>query len=298
MSLQKRKIGYWAITFRNKHHEEQNNIFDVEKFNHFMTFLNELSENERLLNDQSQNKAFSFDKVISEKKNGKILIKIIFKSCKYHHSPNYMSSTDGSERKSEKRLDEGDKELTHVSMRLDSDEAFVIVEQRRNGIAMGKIMYYLNRFWGRYLTSDDEYCEYDLAWARVLDDDFIEALNNANRICSAEVWLEKKYVGSEYLNLINLTETAEKEVSIIIKAKRRESLIKESLKSMYYKCISEEDKISRIRLKGKDIDKFDVLIDSMDNKRTKEITVDLKENGIVDSYSIFAKMEELLGIKE
>ena len=54
--------------------------------------------------------------------------------------------------------------------------------------------------------------------------------------------------------------------------------------------------ISRIRVRGKDINKMSVTIDSLDGKKVDEVTVNLQENGIVDSYSFFSKIEELLGV--
>ena len=55
---------------------------------------------------------------------------------------------------------------------------------------------------------------------------------------------------------------------------------------------------NRIRIRGRDDNKMSILLDSMNGKKVDEITVDLKENGIVDSYSIFSKLEELLGVNE
>lgn len=41
-----------------------------------------------------------------------------------------------------------------------------------------------------------------------------------------------------------------------------------------------------------------VIIDSLKGKRVEEVTVDLTPNGVVDSYSIFAKIEEVMGVTE
>ena len=43
---------------------------------------------------------------------------------------------------------------------------------------------------------------------------------------------------------------------------------------------------------------MDVTLDSLQQKKKQEIIVELRENGTVDTYSIFAKMEELFGITE
>ena len=41
-----------------------------------------------------------------------------------------------------------------------------------------------------------------------------------------------------------------------------------------------------------------MILDSMNAKKKQEIVVELKENGTVDSYSIFSKMEDILGVTE
>ena len=55
---------------------------------------------------------------------------------------------------------------------------------------------------------------------------------------------------------------------------------------------------NRIRIHAKDIDKLDVVIDSVGEKKVDEITVELNDNGTVNSHSIFAKIEELMGVTE
>lgn len=45
---------------------------------------------------------------------------MVFKSYKYNHSHDYMSSIDGSEHPTDKKIVEGDKELTHVMMNVTS----------------------------------------------------------------------------------------------------------------------------------------------------------------------------------
>lgn len=43
---------------------------------------------------------------------------------------------------------------------------------------------------------------------------------------------------------------------------------------------------------------MNIMIDSLHQKKMEEVTVDLLPNGVVDTYSIFAKIEEVLGVTE
>ena len=44
------------------------------------------------------------------------------------------------------------------------------------------------------------------------------------------------------------------------------------------------------------VNKMSVTIDSLNGKKVDEITVNLLENGVVDTYSILSRLEEILGV--
>ena len=81
-----------------------------------------------------------------------------------------------------------------------------------------------------------------------------------------------------------------------MKAKPRQSLAKRGIEKVFTALTTGGTEISRIRVRGKDINKMSVTIDSLNGKKVDEVTVNLQENGIVDSYSLFSKIEELLGV--
>ncbi len=82
---------------------------------------------------------------------------------------------------------------------------------------------------------------------------------------------------------------------VTMKAKPRTSLAKRGIERAYTALTTGGTEVSRIRVRGKDVNRMSVTIDSFNGKKTDEITVKLHENGIVDSYSLFSKMAELLG---
>ncbi len=83
-----------------------------------------------------------------------------------------------------------------------------------------------------------------------------------------------------------------------VKAKRSRSLSKQSIQKAFNKLFSSKSKLNRIRIFAKDDQNMNVVLDSLNAKKRQEIIVDLKDNGIVDSYSIFSKMEDILGVTE
>lgn len=294
MSVQKRKLSYWGLEFASG----DAHFFDTQLFCNFLEYVRGLSDTDKLFRDEKNNKAVALSSIRGETKQGIHLYKIIFKSCKYNHSPDYMSSTDGSERPTDKQLYEGDKELTHMCMRIDGSEAFTIFEERRNGVTMGGVVRYFNKLFHLFLRQEGITDNFYL-WASIIPpDDFLTALDSADRISVAELFVENKVLGSGYLGLMDVDANARNDLMMILKSKPRQSLPKRALKHAFQSLTTEGSKVSRIRLYGKDINKMSIMIDSLKGKRMEEVTVNLTPNGVVDSYSIFAKIEEVLGVTE
>lgn len=294
MSVQKRKLSYWGIEFVSG----DNHFFDAPLFCRFLSYVQGLPADEKLFRDEKNNKAVALSSIRDETKQGLHLFKIVFKSCKYNHSPDYMSSTDGSERPTDKQLYEGDKELTHMCMRIDGNEAFTIFEDRRNGVTMGGVVKYFNKLLHTFLAQEGITDNFYL-WASIIPpEDFLTALEAADRVSVAELFVEKKVLGSKYLGLMDVDANSQDDLVITLKSKPRQSLPKRAIKQTFLSLTTEGSKVSRIRLYGKDINKMSVMIDSLKGKRVEEVTVDLTPNGIVDSYSIFIKIEEVMGVTE
>ena len=294
MSVQKRKLSYWGIEFASG----DTHYFDPQLFCRFLEYVNSLAEGDKLFRDEKNNKAVALSSIRDETKQGLHLYKIIFKSCKYNHSPDYMSSTDGSERPTDKRLDEGDKELTHMCMRIDGNEAYTIFEERRNGVTMGGVIKYFNKLLHTFLSQEGIEDNFYL-WASIIPpDDFLTALDTADRISVAQLFVEKRVLGSGYLGIMDVDANSQNDLLMTLKSNPRQSLPKRALRQAFLSITTEGTEINRIRLYGKDINKMNITIDSLGGKRVEEVTVDLTPNGIVDSYSIFAKIEEVLGVTE
>ena len=294
MSIQKRKLSYYGIDFLSG----EDHCFDSHIFCEFLSYLDSLSASKKLFNDTKTNKAVSLASIYDETKEGIHLYKIVFKSCKYNHSPDYMSSADGTERASDKKLYEGDKELTHMCMRIGGDEAYTVFEDRKNGVSIGGVITYFNRHFKSYLQSRN-LNDKSILWAgAVPPDDFLTALSNSKRVSIADIFVDKAVLGSGYLNLMETDATSQENLVMTLKSKYKQSLPKHAIQSAYRKIATGGDVIKRIRLYGKDINGMNTVIDSLNQKKTDEVIVDLMPNGTVDTYSIFSKMEEILGVTE
>lgn len=293
MSTKKRKISYWSIDFLSG----DDHYFDPDIFCGFMTYMQNVEDIKRLIRNEKQNKAVALESIYEENRKGLHFYKVIFKSCKYNHSPDYMSSIDGSERPTDKLLTEGDKELTHMCFRIDENEVYIVFEERRNGVSIGGVVAYLNEFLKSFINENDDLeDDFCLEASIIPPDDFLTALGKTKRIASVELFVQKKILGTEYLGLMDDDINSQEDLIIWTKAKPRKSLTKRTVEKVFTKLTSSGSEISRIRVRGKDINKMNVTIDSLNGKKVDEVIVNLQENGIVDSDSMFSQFEKLLGV--
>lgn len=295
MSSQKRKISYWGVEFLRG----DDVFFDKEIFLRFLEYCRSLSSQQSLIKDSRQNKAISIEAIRIREHRGTIVCEIILKSCKFNHSPDYMSSLDGTERPTDKSLDEGEKEKTHMCMRVDDEEAYTVFEDRRTGVGLGPAINYFNHLLKQFVAQDEQLeDDFSITASIIPPEDFLSVLESAQKINIAELFVERELTGSEFLNEMKEDQNAQDDIIVTVKAKPRKSLGKRALASLFNSITTEGSVVRRIRLRGKDINKASITIDSLHGKKVDEIDVDLLRNGTVDSVSIMAKLKDLLGVKE
>ena len=292
MSQQKRKLGYWSVEFAHG----DNEFFDRDLFVGFMKYLSDLDVQSRLQRDSKNNKAIAVDRIWETEIQGATTYEVRFKSCKYYHSPDYMSSTDGSERPTEKQLYEGDKEVTHICMRIDTLEVMCVVEERRSGVTFGAVIRYLNDKLRVYLRQENRDEGIILVGSIVPPQDFLEALDATERITIAELFVDKEVMGTGYLGMLEIDASTREEVVMTVKSKPKQSLAKRAAKEAFLGIATEGTRVRRIRLRGRDYNNMSVIIDSLNAKKKDEVFVELMPNGIVNTSSIFLKMEEALEV--
>lgn len=291
MSVIDRKVGFYNFIYRRYRTNEE--YFDKQ---HFLNFIGNIESLNHIMDVSRANKAISIEWVNVSQINYQDTIEIIFKSCKYNHSPDYMSSVDGSVRPSHKQLHEGEKELTHLCMKVTSLEAEVILEERRSGVTINEIVRYIKQCLRVYNGQNQISNNFKLEYGIVPSDDFVTSLEGMTKVKVAEIYKHKRILGSEALNLLNREDHSMKEdIIITMKAKKGESLGKTFLKRAY-EVIGEDVETKRIRIYGNDEDNKGIKLDSDMMKRLDFVKAELNENGVVNSGSIFNKMIESLGV--
>ena len=163
---------------------------------------------------------------------------------------------------------------------------------------MGMAISYLNKMTKRFVEDKKLSKNFSIHNSIIPSVDFETGLKKTHTISNMEIFVEKKIIGTEYLNFMDFDSNTQDDLTISIKAKPRKTLSVKNVLNVFRKISSEDEMVKRVRIRGRDANKMGVLLDSMNGKKVDEITVDLKENGVVDSYSFFSKVEELLGVCE
>lgn len=295
MSIKNRKIKYFSIEFLDS---MKNKSFDKDVFSDFLSYIVSLKESERIIKNDTKKKATELFSVDKYEQSGNIILQIVFKSCKYNHFPEYMSIIDGSERPSDKKPHEGDKELTHMCIKISENEALAMLEIRQSGVSMKQIIEYLNPKFTKYAEDNGLPSDRVLLWGYVPAESFLDALKKVKRISLAELYTEKELIGGEFFDLMDIDDNIQDDLIITIKSKRKRTISVNSIQTAFNRMIAHDSKTTRIRLYGQDNNKLGIVLDSINGQKKEEITVELNDNGTVNTFSIFTKMRDtLLGIR-
>lgn len=295
MSSIKRKVNFYSFSFLEFLNKENYEIWNAKLFDIILDFIISLPLSERILKDESIKKSYYLSFI---ERNDKVRC-IQFKSCKFGHCPPIMDSDTGDERNTDKELNEGDQELTHLAVRLDDNEGFCVLESRRTGLSISKIISYINEKIMLYLKEfphkDDKNYRIHLIYSIVPINDFDKALGDMSKLKIANIYVNKESIGSELNNLIPEEDPfIQDELILSFKAKRGENFIKRTIKNFYSAVSNTSSPVTRVRISGENLSGTSQILDSELIRKTQSIEVDLLANGIVSTKSIFGELTKLL----
>lgn len=297
MSTSNRKIGFYSFAFEKyREKDDTKQYFSPERFKGLLEYIFKLPDKEKILRIEKSNKAVSIDSHNISEISGHDVVKIVFKSCKFNHSPEYMSSIDGTERVSDKKAFEGEKEKTHLGITIGNNDAEVILEERRSGVSINAITRYLNEKLTEYLAEIKEKRDFKIINGIVPVENFLAELKNMKNIKVADIYTHKKVLGSSMLGILEREDNGMKEeILLTAKSKPKKDLTQMAIRACYGAVGTT---LSRLRVYGSDTEGKFIKLDTDKMKKTESIDVDLGKNGIVDTEDMFSKMMVLLGVDE
>lgn len=276
----KRKIYVYEIYCQKKCIDEN------QKFDYTEKLFNEIEKNKNSIeyNNISDNRWYSVEKVNFSTQ----FIDCTLICCKYNYMPNLINVEDRSERNSPKKSSEGDKEKTHITIK----DNVIAYEQRRNGTSATILMRLMNIAWNNIRDSVDPSIS-KIILRQVVEDDFLEIINKANRIKNAKFLVSSTLINSEYFNFSN-DSGVDDLYTLEIKATRKKSINKTSFIDKIERILAEKEKIEKVTVDIIDEDNNPRVINTEEISKQFNIAVEKNSNGEVIDVDIFSKLKELI----
>ena len=276
----KRKIYVYEIYCQKK------SIDENQKFDYTEKLFNEIEKNKNSIeyNNISDNRWYSVEKVNFSTQ----FIDCTLICCKYNYMPNLINVEDRSERNSPKKSSEGDKEKTHITIK----DNVIAYEQRRNGTSATILMRLMNIAWNNIRDSVDPSIS-KIILRQVVEDNFLEIINKANRIKNAKFLVSSTLINSEYFNFSN-DSGVDDLYTLEIKATRKKSINKTSFIDKIERILAEKEKIEKVTVDIIDEDNNPRVINTEEISKQFNIDVEKNSNGEVIDVDIFSKLKELI----
>lgn len=287
MKTVKKKIGFYYLVLKDGDLELSAHDVLIRLF----VFLTDKTRLERK-RDIAKDKIVFLDTCTSDKV--KTLLKLRFKSAKHSYRAPLIDKNTVEERDNPKRIEEGEQMKTHALIKFKYDCTFLFLETGSGVLTSNNLKEYLNQMLILYNAehSDDELVGH-FSLQMIPCENFRDVLQSMTRVSCAEIYTEKRILGSDALNFSDPTDELREEVVVSIKAERKKSIVR-----LIYRLLDKfsggESVIRRIRVKGKMSNNNDSIIDTgfLLKKEYVDVLQD-DETGQLKSANMFSKLVEL-----
>lgn len=277
MARKKRKVTFYYLTT-----EEGQDIQEI--FNTVLAYINDLEPLDKRRNIVGNKFGFLYS-INTNHDNDKH--KLVFKSATNRFRPPLLNKETVSERDSPKTMDEGETHKTHILTKFINGDLILISEKYRDGLTIKQIVDYLNSF---AISLELPLLNFET----IAKDDFLEELDNLERITSAEVFVDKQLLGSAALNYSERINSVKHDVIINVKAKNRQS-ITNFARDAFAKLNGREQAINRIRVTGKNHENNLVMLNTDRIERQEWVAPEFNEvTGEIITTELIRDMEAII----
>lgn len=275
----KRTIAYCQYTITRKGLD----IKDTSNFDKMLAYIEKSEMSIRSHDFKNPEKVAAIESV-DRRNDG--FIWIVFKTGRYGHTAPLINREDGSEREHDKTMDEGEKELTHVCLKINQENVVCAVESNKYGIGLPLITSYFNHF----IQKIDSSLIISLAYLSMKG--LSDILSKAQRISTVE--MECSYTKTDEDLFRGAYGPGIKETfSVKLSPEKKESFGKDPILKIY-DSVSPNGKVSRMKITIKTEDGDDMILDTLMDKVRDQIFPAVDHNGVVISSQIFPELQEHL----
>lgn len=207
---------------------------------------------------------------------------VAFKSARYGYKAKLLNRNDGTERESDKTVDEGEIELTHICMRLEEKHAVCALEVNRYGITIFGIEEYLRLI-------DDRF---HLSHSVLAADGIPDLIERSRRIISLDIY--RPWNNGREDAFESLFDQWMKDIYVVqLRPKRGMSILKEAVLKLYDR-IGPDQNVRGLHLRIKTDEGSEMVLDTLSENISDYIPAETDANGVVISTSMFVNLEQHL----
>lgn len=297
MSVSTRTLGFYNFYINvYENGKNERGVFDKNFTIKLIEYIKSLPVHKRMDKIESQKKVYCLKELIKPEED---IIAVVFQSGKYGHNPDYLSSVDGRTRPTTKHFEEAEEELTHLCIKLKDEKAIFLLEERKSGMSIKKIVDYFNLYIHDFEKSNNKKYPYHFFSEIYPDKNIADILNSFSTSNTLELYTTKDIIEDEMKEFSGFkSPLIRDEVIFTIKAKRRESLpisvLKEIIGISEQIVAKENCKYTRLRLKGKNSNKNPITFDTEVLRLKEQVESLLNENGTVNTKDILTKMVPII----
>jgi len=238
--------------------------------------------------DDYANKKFHFLFHLEDNKSN--ILHGYFKSAKYDYRPPLIEKGTHVERVSPKKTTEGESEKTHFAIRIDKEDALLLLEQKKVGVSINILVRYLNKFIGKVIVG------HRVEAGLSVSGNFKSKLEDLSRAMSVEIYVPHKIVTDSFSNKTIHTKDVKQEAKITYSATKSKSIKSTAVSFLDIMRSKKPDyDISRIRVYGKTESNALTLLDTDHLKDKSVLKVKLDSNKQVDSDSMLSALKSAIG---
>lgn len=291
MATKTRKISYNTIVSKTWNTQAESPFDNIETL---VKFILKLKKIEKRF-DMKDNKFCLLESGnIKTDGNGNAVISGYFKSARNNHSPNLIDKNTGDERKSPKKLTEGDVEKTHYLIKKTSNELYMLVETNGHGVSVNQIIEYFDRFSKRYCLHIGVKKNYSIKHYKMGKNNFLSEVQSMKRVKVAKIYFDKQLLGGNCLDFSNRHSKLQRDLELTVKALKTENITETAIDFYNKFSSSNNDSISKVRIEGKDKNGTDVVIDTTFMELIASDDVNINPlTGEVETRNILTIMENL-----
>lgn len=221
-----------------------------------------------------KNNKFCFLESVKISTENEVIISGVFKSARNEFRPNIINKRTGNERPNPKDLSEGDIEKTHFLIKFSQNEVFLFFEHNFFGLTINNLINYFTFFCDKYFENKGLKRNFTIIHSIIPRNNFLTELERLKRTRIAEIYFDKKLLGSDSLNFSNRTASLKKDLILTAKA-----MTNESISGMVIDCFNllniKDSNISKVRVYGMDDENNEIILDTSFMSKIEYTNVDL-----------------------